>query len=151
MTDHNQQERGSSEREPGVAEAAKSLASDALGAASDTVKERMDDNVQGSAAYIARIAEFVRTAAEELSADAPLVAGLATKSADKLDDLSDSLASKSATELLDMARETARRNPALVFGIAATVGFLAFRTFKSRPVEVEDLEQDEAGDQYERA
>ncbi len=131
------------EAEVSWTENASSLAGDALGVASERVKDRINEQVQGSSEYLERIAESLRSTADDLNEDAPLAANVANLCADRLDDVAGRVAGKSATELLELGQDAARRHPALVFGLAAAAGFLFFRTFKARPQRQIDEEADE--------
>jgi ElaB/YqjD/DUF883 family membrane-anchored ribosome-binding protein len=122
--------------------AAQGLAQDAAGkakqAASDTAstvtkhaKEMLDRQVGSGAEYIGHFASSARKAAEELDHNAPQIAGLVHAVADRIEGYADDLKDQSADQLFRAASDLVRRQPALVFGLAALGGFLAFRTLKS--------------------
>lgn len=125
-------------------QAASSMAQDAAGrakqAASDTAstvthqaKELLDRQVGSGAELIGHFASSARKAAEELDQNAPQIAGLVHTVADRIEGYADDLKGQSVDQLFRAASDLARRQPALVFGLAALGGFLAFRTLKSTP------------------
>lgn len=61
----------------------------------------------------------------------PQIGQYAHRAADALDQLSDSLRNKSVDELLDDARNFARRSPAVAIGAAVAVGFALSRFLKA--------------------
>ena len=61
----------------------------------------------------------------------PQIGQYAHRAADALDSLSDSLRNKSVDELLDDARNFARRSPAVAIGAAVAVGFALSRFLKA--------------------
>jgi hypothetical protein len=63
--------------------------------------------------------------------------------ADRLDDYADGLRDKSIDQLMKTASDFTRRQPAVVFGVAALVGFFALRTFKSASLRSERLSRDD--------
>ena len=123
---------------------ASSLAEDAAGkvkqAASDTaesltgeVKELLNRQVGGGADMLCSVARSTRRAADELQNDSPQVAGLARSLASQFDRYADRLRDQSIDEIWHSAADFTRRQPALVFGLAALAGFFALRTVKSSP------------------
>jgi hypothetical protein len=124
--------------------AAANMAQDAAGrarqAAGDTAstvahqaKELLDRQVGSGAELVGHFASSARKAAEELDRNAPQVAGLVHAVADRIEGYADGLKDQSVEQLFRAASDLARRQPALVFGLAALGGFLAFRTLKSTP------------------
>ena len=77
------------------------------------------------------VAHSARRAAAELQADAPQIAGLVRGVADRVEEYSRNLENQSVTDLYQAAADFTRRQPALVFGVAALTGFFALRTIKS--------------------
>jgi len=121
---------------------ASSLAEDAAGkvkqAASDTaetltgeVKELLSRQVGGGVNMLGHVARSTRRAAEDLQNDSPQVAGLARSLASQFDRYADGLRDQSIDEIWQSAADFTRRQPALVFGLAALAGFFALRTVKS--------------------
>jgi len=123
---------------------ASAFAEDATGkvkqAASDTaetltgeVKELLNRQVGGGADMLGHVARSARRAAADLEHDSPQVAGLARSLASQVDRYADGLRDQSIDEIWRTAADFTRRQPALVFGLAALVGFFALRTVKSSP------------------
>jgi ABC-type transporter Mla subunit MlaD len=123
---------------------ASSLAEDAAGkvkqAASDTtetltgeVKELLNRQVGGGAHILSYVARSTRRAADDLQNDSPQVAGLARSLASQFDRYAEGLRDQSIDEIWHSAADFTRRQPALVFGLAALAGFFALRTVKSTP------------------
>jgi ABC-type transporter Mla subunit MlaD len=121
---------------------ASSLAEDAAGkvkqAASDTadtltgeVKELLNRQVGGGADMLCYVARSTRRAAEDLQQDSPQIAGLARSLASQVDRYADGLRDQSIEDIWQSAADFTRRQPALVFGLAALAGFVALRTVKS--------------------
>jgi hypothetical protein len=104
-------------------EAASSLASEA----GDRIQGYMSQQVVAGADLVEGISDAVRVAAGELGRTSPALAGLVRGAADSIQDVSRQVRNKSTEELLASARDIVRHKPALVFGAAAGLGFLAFR------------------------
>ena len=83
------------------------------------------------AAVVGRFANATKRAAADLDQESPQVAGMVRGVADRLDDFADGLRDQSVDELVRAASDYTRRQPAIVFGLAALAGFFALRTFKS--------------------
>ncbi len=110
-------------------QAATSLASEA----NENIKGVLNQKVGVGADLVGHVADSVRAAADNLKQNAPQLAGLVTVAADKIDELSSSVRDKTVDELFKDASDFARRQPAVVFGAAAAVGFLLFRILKVAP------------------
>lgn len=110
---------------------ATAVARDTASSIKDQMQTALDGQVESGAAYIGHAASSVRTASADLSNNAPMLANLAEAAADKLDEYANGLKGKSVDELWSEATSFARRQPALVFGLAAVAGFLTYRTLKS--------------------
>ena len=91
----------------------------------------LDDQVVRGAKMVSNVAQSTKVAADELETNAPQIAGLVRGVADRLEDYSRNLENQSVTELYMAATDFTRRQPALVFGMAALAGFFALRTLKS--------------------
>lgn len=102
----------------------------------EQVKELLDRQVGSGADMVGRLAGATRRAAQELERDAPQMAGLVRGAADRMGDYADGLRDQTAEQLMRSASDFTRRQPALVFGLAALAGFLAMRTLKSTRVSV---------------
>jgi hypothetical protein len=121
-----------------AAETAKNAASDATSSARREIRGVLDQQIDNGAAYLGHAASSFRAVADDLSNNAPPLAGLADALAQKLDSVADNVKGKSAEDLWATASDFARRQPALVFGLASLAGFLAYRTIKSAQAPRED-------------
>lgn len=100
-------------------------ATDRARSAAETGKTRATDTLDG-------FARAVHEAAGNLEQQvSPQIAQYAHRAADALDDLSETLRSKSVDELIDDARDFARRSPAVAIGAAVAVGFALSRFLKA--------------------
>src|ERR1041384_6903153 len=91
----------------------------------------LDQQVVKGAKMMSNVANSTRRAADELQTDAPQFARLVRGMADRLQDYSRNLENQSAADLYRAASDFTRQQPAVVFGLAALVGFFALRTFRS--------------------
>jgi hypothetical protein len=91
----------------------------------------LDQQVVKGAKVVSSVAASARRAADELEPDTPQLAGLVRGMADRMQDYSRNLEDQSATDIYEAAADFTRRQPAVVFGLAALTGFFALRTFKS--------------------
>ena len=110
---------------------AKQAAAQTVSSVTQNVKEMLDRQIGTGATVAGHFASGVRKAADDVAKDSPMMAGLARSFADTMDGYAHGLQDKTADQLIGTASDFARREPALVFGIAAVAGFLAFRTFKN--------------------
>ena len=115
----------------GVADQAQQVASDTASTITDHVKGLLDDQVGNGADMVGHLANSAKRAADDLDQNAPQLAGLVRGVADRLEIYADDLHDQSVDQLLRTASNYTRRQPAVVFGLAALVGFFALRTFKS--------------------
>jgi hypothetical protein len=97
------------------------------------VKELLNRQVGGGADMLCHVARSARRAAEDLEHDSPQIAGLARGLASQVDRYAEGLRDQSIDEIWRSAADFTRRQPALVFGLAALAGFVALRTVKSSP------------------
>ena len=115
------------------AERVKQAASEAAETVTSGVKQLLDRQVKGGAEMLGTVARSANRAAEDLERDAPQVAGLVRTFAGRMDEYADQLRAQSFDQLARNASDFTRRQPALVFGLAALAGFFALRTLKSSP------------------
>jgi ElaB/YqjD/DUF883 family membrane-anchored ribosome-binding protein len=115
---------------------AKQAASETVATVTEQVKELLDRQVGSGADMVGHLAGAVKRAAQELDRDAPQVAGLVRTAADRMEGYADGLRDQSIEQLMRSASDFTRRQPALVFGLAAVAGFFALRTLKSTPSSV---------------
>jgi len=109
--------------------AAASLASEA----GEQAKHLIDEQVSVGAEVADEIAHSFRLAADNLASTAPLFAGFARLAADRVEAFSDTVRDQTAEELLATASNYVRERPMIVFGAAATCGFVLFRLLKAMP------------------
>jgi hypothetical protein len=95
------------------------------------VQETLDQQVVRGARMMTNVAHSARRAADELETDAPQIAWLVRGMADRAEEYSRNLEHQSVTDIYEAASDFTRRQPAVVFGIAALAGFFALRTLKS--------------------
>jgi hypothetical protein len=116
----------------------------ALSLASDATKQAkgfLNMQVGAGADMVDQVVESARAAAESLDQNAPQLAGLVRNAADRAEAFSQDLREQTVEDLIRMASDFTRKQPALVFGLASLAGFLAFRVIKSSPPE-SSMEQD---------
>jgi hypothetical protein len=98
---------------------------------SSQVQGVLDQQVVKGAKVMSNVANSARRAADELETDTPQLADLMRGMADRLQGYSRNLENQSVTDIYQTASDFTRRQPAVVFGLAALAGFFALRTFKS--------------------
>jgi hypothetical protein len=141
------QNRGAQTRTPGsdtlsqVSDAAQSATSTARKAASeaastitDQVKELLDSQLASGVEMVGHLGSSAKRAAADLDRNAPQLAGLVRGVGDRIESYADDMRDQSVDELFRSASNFTRRQPALVFGLAALAGFFAYRTIKSTPL-----------------
>jgi ElaB/YqjD/DUF883 family membrane-anchored ribosome-binding protein len=114
-----------------AAGAAKQAASDTASNVTSQVKELLDKQVDAGAEIVGHFANSAKRAADDLQENAPQLAGLVRSFADRIDGYADDLREQSVDELWRTASGFTRRQPAVMFGLAAVAGFFAFRILKS--------------------
>jgi hypothetical protein len=107
------------------------IASEAASSVTDQVKGLLDEQVGNGANMVGHLAASAMLAAQDLRPNAPQLAGLLQGVAHRLENYADDLHGQSVDELWHSASNYTRRQPAVVFGLAALVGFFALRTLKS--------------------
>jgi hypothetical protein len=95
------------------------------------VQDALDQQVVRGARTITNVARSARRAADELETDAPQIAGLVRGVADRVEEYSRSLETQSVTDIYQSASDFTRRQPAVVFSVAALAGFFVLRTFRN--------------------
>jgi hypothetical protein len=122
----------------------------ALSLASDATKQAkgfLNMQVGAGADMVDQVVESARAAAESLDQNAPQLAGLVRNAADRAEAFSQDLREQTVEDLIRMASDFTRKQPALVFGLASLAGFLAFRVIKSSPPE-SSMEQGPTRDRF---
>jgi ElaB/YqjD/DUF883 family membrane-anchored ribosome-binding protein len=109
--------------------ATSSLASDA----NEKVKGLLDQQVTAGADLMSNVAQSVRVAADNLEPQIPQLANLARDASERIEAFSHDVRHQSASELAQAVAEFARRRPAVVFGVAAALGFVGFRLLNASP------------------
>jgi hypothetical protein len=115
---------------------AKRAAADGASTVTTQVKELLDRQVSHSADIAGHFVGSARLAADDLDQHSPQLAGLVRIFADRVESYSDDLRDRSIEGLVQAASDITRRQPALVFGLAALTGFVVFRSFRSAPSSV---------------
>ena len=110
---------------------AKRAAADTASSMTDSVMGLLNEQLGTGAASAGRLADAMRVAADDLARESPLLAGVVRTFAGNVDGYADRLENQTVEELTKSASDYTRRQPALVFGLAAVAGFFAFRTFKN--------------------
>jgi ElaB/YqjD/DUF883 family membrane-anchored ribosome-binding protein len=108
-------------------EAASSLAS----GTHERLHGYMDQQVTAGADLAGQVANAIKAAADELGRTSPALGGVVRSSGEMVQDLSRQFRDKTAEEVLAETRDFVRRKPALVFGAAAALGFVAYRIFNA--------------------
>lgn len=115
----------------GAAAKAKRAASDAASSVSDHVMGLLNDQIGVGAQSANQFANSMRIAADDLEQESPMLAGLVRGFAHNVDHYAGRLEDQTVDQLVKSTSDLTRRQPALVFGLAALAGFFAFRTFKT--------------------
>jgi hypothetical protein len=110
---------------------AKRAAGDAASTMSDHVMDLLNDQIGVGAQSANHFASSMRIAADDLEQESPMLAGLVRGFAHNVGHYGDRLEDQTVEQLVKSASDLTRRQPALVFGLAALAGFFAFRTFKA--------------------
>jgi ABC-type transporter Mla subunit MlaD len=116
-----------------VSAKAKQVSSDAAETVTQQTKRFLDGQLGAGADLIGQAAGATRRVSEELKGQSPQFAALVRSVADRVDGYSDQLREQSVGELMRSATDFTRRQPALVFGLAAMAGFFAWRVVKAVP------------------
>ena len=110
---------------------AKEAASEVASTIGGHVKDLLDTQLGSGADIIGQLGSSAKRAAEDLEQNAPQLAGLVRGVADRIEGYADDLRDQTVDDVLRSASNFTRRQPALVFGLAALAGFFALRTLKS--------------------
>ena len=112
----------------------KQAASDTAATLTGEVKEILNRQVGGGADMLGNVARSVRRAAEDIERDPPQIADLARTLATRVDGYAHDLRDQSVEQIWQTTEDFTRRQPAVVFGLAALAGFFALRIVKEQPV-----------------
>jgi ElaB/YqjD/DUF883 family membrane-anchored ribosome-binding protein len=122
-------------------EAASSLGSEAQ----ERLQGYMDQQVVAGADLVGRIAGAINAAADELGRTSPALGSAVRGAGDRVQDLSQQFRDKTADEILANTRDFVRHKPALVFGVAAALGFVAYRVLNAGMTQGSSRERPSAG------
>jgi hypothetical protein len=103
----------------------KQAASDTAATLTGEVKEILNRQVGGGADMLGNVARSVRRAAEDIERDSPQIADLARTLATRVDGYAHDLRDQSVEQIWQTTKDFTRRQPAVVFGLAALAGFCA--------------------------
>jgi hypothetical protein len=112
---------------------AKQAASDTAFTMTEQVKDLLDRQIGNGVAAAGHFASSIKLAADDLDREAPVLAGVVRTFANKVEDYTEELEGQTVDHFARTASDFTRRQPALVFGLAALAGFFVFRTLKSSP------------------
>ncbi len=113
--------------------AVKEAASATAATLAGELKDLLNRQVGSGADKLGGVARSARMAAQDLERDSPAAADLVRTLASRVDAYAQDLRGKSVDEIWQTGTDLARRQPALVFGLAALGGFFALRILKSSP------------------
>jgi uncharacterized phage infection (PIP) family protein YhgE len=130
---------------------AKQSASNAASTVTHQVKDLLNNQVGSGADLVGHFASSAKRAAEDLDRNAPQLAGVMRGVADRIENFADDMRDQSVDDLLRTASDFTRRQPALVFGLAALGGFFVFRTLKASSSETSMSSQPAAAPRYQGA
>jgi hypothetical protein len=112
-------------------EQVKAAASDAAATVTSQMKGLLDGQLGNGADVLGKLANSAQRAADDLDRDAPQIAGLVRTFANQMNGYAGDLRDQSLDDLMKTAGDFTRRQPAVVFGLAALAGFFALRVLKS--------------------
>jgi ElaB/YqjD/DUF883 family membrane-anchored ribosome-binding protein len=110
---------------------AKQAASDTAATVNEQVKEMLDKQIGNSWNFAGQVASSFKLAADDLDQKSPFAAGLVRNFADKVEGYAEEFQDQTVEQMMRSASDFTRRQPALVFGLAAMAGFFMFRTMKT--------------------
>ena len=111
---------------------AKQAASDAASTVNEQVREMLDKQIGSSWSFAGQVAGSFKLAADDLEQKSPFAATLVRGFADKVEGYAEEFQDQTVEQLMRSASDFTRRQPALVFGLAALAGFLMFRTMRTQ-------------------
>jgi hypothetical protein len=114
-----------------ASEKVKRAAADTASTMTDSVMGLLNEQIGVGADKAGQFASSMRLAADDLSGENPMLAGLVRSFAQNVDNYADRLENQTVEQLAQTASDYTRRQPALVFSLAAIAGFFAFRTYKN--------------------
>ena len=128
-------------------EKAKQAASETASSVTHGIKDLLNQQLGTGAGLAGHFAGSVRLAADDLARESPMAAGFVRSFAAKVDGYAVGLQDQTIDQLARTASDYTRRQPALVFGLAALAGFFVFRTMKSaQSIAAPPIQPGEQGD-----
>jgi hypothetical protein len=109
-------------------------AADTASNMTDHVKDLLDQQISKGVDLAGHFASSVKLAADSLERESPALAGLVRNFGDKVEIYKDEFEYQTVDHFARTVSDFTRRQPALVFGLAALAGFFVFRTIKSASV-----------------
>ena len=110
---------------------AKQAASDTASSLNEQVRDMLDKQISNGWDFAGEVANSFKLAADDLDQKSPFAAGLVRNFADKVEDYAEEFQDQTVEQVIRSASDFTRRQPALVFGLAAMAGFFIFRTIKA--------------------
>ena len=114
---------------------AKEAASEAATVLGDHLKDILDKQIGRNIGAAGAFAGSMKNAASDLDAHSPVAASIVRDLAARLEQFAEDFEGETVEQLARSASDFTRRQPAVVFGIAALAGFLAFRAFTIGPAD----------------
>jgi len=117
-----------------ISESAKAAASQlgsavegASTAATAKAREIAQQQLVAGGEIVAHIARSAHLAGDHLDREVPQLGTLVKRAAESIDDIANSMRERSVNEIMQTASDLGRRQPAILFGITAVLGFLVYR------------------------
>jgi hypothetical protein len=112
---------------------AKQAASGTAFTVTEQVKDLLDRQLGNGVAAAGHFASSIKLAADDLDRESPVMASVVRNFANKVEGYAEDFQDQTVDHLARSASDFTRRQPALVFGLAALAGFFIFRTMKNAP------------------
>ena len=114
---------------------------DTASSAKDQVKDILDRQLGAGVEIAGQFANSARLAATDMEQHSPMIAGLVGALANKVDDFAEDMQDRTVDHLARSMTDFTRRQPALVFGMAALAGFFVYRAVKNAvPLEAPSIQ-----------
>lgn len=99
----------------------------ASSAATAKAKDLLKEQLTAGGDIVSHIAQSTRVAGDELDREVPQLGSLVKRAADSIEDVARGLRERSIEEVVHTAADFGRRQPIVLFGITAVLGYLAYR------------------------
>lgn len=116
-----------------VKDEATQAARDVAGTARDEIQGALEEQKAAGAERARRVADAIDRAGKELEREIPVVGDAMHRAAHEIEAIADALRDREPAELLDVAQDFARRQPAMFAGALGLVGFAAVRFLMASP------------------